>query len=206
MLLLCSAARTAANTVMLSIVPRTAHHRDSFFLVFLFLHPSTFCLSPFPLRNLVFYDVGSPKARALGQELKININLNKRSLSTRLWEIRISQIPFSSKAPSGCLQHFTGIEGKYLLSSLTRFYSPNALDGNRFLGIIQTFNFADNGRHLANQHYKSCVRQEKGRCSIQYEPCNDQSFRIGPRLGNGMPGGMGGGPGYGGTTLSDLKR
>lgn len=68
--------------------------------------------------NLVFYDVGEPLARAESQELKININLNKRSVSTRLWEIRISQIPFSSRAPSGCLQHFTGIEGKYLHISL----------------------------------------------------------------------------------------
>lgn len=46
----------------------------------------------------VFYDIGSPKARAENQELKINVNLNKRSVwETRLWEIRISQIPFSSK-------------------------------------------------------------------------------------------------------------
>lgn len=62
-------------------------------------------------------------------------------------------------------------------------------------GIIQTFNFADNGRHLANQNYRSCVRQEKGKCSIQYEPCNDQSFRIGPMSANGMP--QGGLPGTG---------
>lgn len=72
-------------------------------------------------------------------------------------------------------------------------------------GIIQTFNFADNGRHLANQNYKSCIRQEKGKCSIQYEPCDDHSFRIGPMTGNGMLGGvmpsvgMGGIPGLGGT-------
>lgn len=61
----------------------------------------------------VFYDIGSPKARAQ-QELKINVNLNKRSVLPRLWEIRISQIPFSARAPSGCLQYFTGSEGKYL--------------------------------------------------------------------------------------------
>lgn len=60
----------------------------------------------------VFYDIGQPKAREQ-QELKINVNLNKRSVSTRLWEIRISQIPFSARAPSGCLQYFTGAEGKY---------------------------------------------------------------------------------------------
>lgn len=116
-----------------------------------------------------------------------------------MWEIRISQIPFSSKAPSGCLQHFTGIEGKYLsftikLDCLTEV--------SHHLGIIQTFNFADNGRHLANQDYRSCVRQEKGRCSIQYEPCDDQSFRIGPTLSNGAMSsgsmsGMGGFPGSG---------
>jgi hypothetical protein len=60
----------------------------------------------------VFYDVGPSKARAQ-QELKINVNLNKRSVSSRLWEVRISQIPFSARAPSGCLQYFTGTEGKW---------------------------------------------------------------------------------------------
>lgn len=83
------------------------------------------CSSSLPfivlLCNLVFYDIGSPKARAENQVLKINVNLSKRSLSSRLWEIRISQIPFGSKAPTGCLQHFTGVEGKYLFLSLSRF-------------------------------------------------------------------------------------
>lgn len=141
----------------------------------------------------VFYDIGSPKARAENQELKINVNLNKRSVwETRLWEIRISQIPFSSKAPSGCLQHFTGVEGKYLPDSLSRSDFKRVLS---LTGIIQTFNFADNGRHLANQNYRSCVRQEKGKCSIQYEPCDEHSFRIGPMRGNGMPGSTGNRPG-----------
>lgn len=44
----------------------------------------------------------------------------------------------------------------------------------------QTFNFAENGRHLSNQKYKSCIRQESKMCSITYEPCNEYSFRIGP--------------------------
>lgn len=47
-------------------------------------------------------------------------------------------------------------------------------------GVIQTMNFADNGRHLANQDYTICVRQELGMCSIVYEPCDENSFRIGP--------------------------
>lgn len=48
------------------------------------------------------------------------------------------------------------------------------------------------------------MRQEKGRCSIQYEPCDDQSFRIGPmrrvgmQSGVGTQGGVGGTPGGGG--------
>lgn len=44
---------------------------------------------------------------------------------------------------------------------------------------FQTFNFAENGRHLSNQNYRACIRQETGMCSIAYEPCNEQSFRIG---------------------------
>jgi hypothetical protein len=67
----------------------------------------------------VLYDIGSPKARAENQELTINVNMNKRSVATRLWEIRITQIPFSSKAPAGCMQYFTGTEGKHLLSFVT---------------------------------------------------------------------------------------
>ncbi|CAO1398901.1 unnamed protein product [Diamesa serratosioi] len=132
----------------------------------------------------MFYDIGSSKARNKN-ELQINMNFNKKSVSTRLWEIRITQIPFSSRAPSGCMQYFTGNEG-----------------------IIQTFNFAENGRHLANQEYRSCVRQETGKCSISYEPCDDNSFGIGPTHSNGMPGGamtgMGTpGMGTGGSMLSD---
>lgn len=57
----------------------------------------------------------------------------------------------------------------------------------KILGIIQTFNFAENGRHLANQNYRSCIRQETKMCSIQYEPCDDNSFGIGPMTSsNGM--------------------
>lgn len=46
--------------------------------------------------------------------------------------------------------------------------------------ILQTFNFAENGRHLSNQKYKACIRQGAKMCSIAYEPCSEQSFRIGP--------------------------
>ena len=56
------------------------------------------------------------------------------------------------------------------------------------------------------------MRQETGKCSISYEPCDENSFGIGPTHSNGMPGGpymtgtsgMGtGGMGTSGSTLSD---
>lgn len=50
-----------------------------------------------------------------------------------------------------------------------------------FFFLLKTFNFAENGRHLSNQKYKACVRQERGMCSIAYEPCDERSFRIGPK-------------------------
>ena len=108
------------------------------------------------------------------------MKFSKRSFFSRFWEIRVVQIPFSQRIPSGCSQYYTGKDG-----------------------IIQTFNFAENGRHLANQDYRACVREEIGICSISYEPCDESSFRIGPtrsasmnRPGStgssGYPGSMGG--------------
>ncbi|KAL9927628.1 uncharacterized protein ACN427_001720 [Glossina fuscipes fuscipes] len=99
-----------------------------------------------------------PNRTASNESIVVDISLKfaQRFLPTRLWEIRIAQISFSQRAPPGCLQYFTGNEG-----------------------VLQTFNFADNGRHLANQNYKICIRQETDMCSIVYQPCDEQSFRIG---------------------------
>ncbi|XP_050741110.1 uncharacterized protein LOC108027655 [Drosophila biarmipes] len=88
--------------------------------------------------------------------IDISLNLSSRLLPLRIWEMSVVQIPFSQRAPAGCLQYHTGTEG-----------------------IMQTFNFAENGRHLANQNYRICVRQELDMCSIMYQPCDEQSFRIG---------------------------
>jgi len=67
-------------------------------------------------------------------------------------------------------------------------------------GIMQTFNFAENGRHLANQNYRICVRQELDMCSIMYQPCDEQSFRIG---GGGRMATRGGESADGSTTTSN---
>lgn len=61
-------------------------------------------------------------------------------------------------------------------------------------------NFAENGRHLADQDYTICVRQEEGFCSIVYEPCDENSFKIGPpRPGQDVSQGSG----YGAIEVSD---
>lgn len=99
----------------------------------------------------VYFDVQN-----VNTTIKINMNLSKKTVN-RLWEIRITQIPFLQEAPSGCLQYHTGVKG-----------------------VVQTMNFAENGRHLADQDYMICIRQEEDMCSIVYEPCDESSFRIGP--------------------------
>ncbi|XP_063917357.1 uncharacterized protein LOC135133044 [Zophobas morio] len=88
--------------------------------------------------------------------VSIEMKLNRRAVS-RLWEVRVIQVPFTQRAPAGCLQYHMGVTG-----------------------TIQTMNFADNGRHLADQDYNICMRQEEEMCSIAYEPCHENSFRISP--------------------------
>lgn len=129
---------------------------------------------------LVYLDV-NPKARD-GGIVELIMNFTSNVFNSRLWEIQVTQVPFSQRAPSGCLQYFTEPEG-----------------------ILQTFNFAENGRHLAGQNYRACFRQNTGMCSIAYEPCNEQSFRIGPSElssiadeGIASPGAGGAGDGFGG--------
>ncbi|XP_034834496.1 uncharacterized protein [Maniola hyperantus] len=76
----------------------------------------------------------------------------------RLWLLRLAQMPLAQSSPNNCLQ----------------FHIENN-------GTIKTFNYASNGRHLAAQEYRACVRRNIGFCSVRYTPCDNRSFRIGPR-------------------------
>ncbi|XP_076359106.1 uncharacterized protein LOC143251747 [Tachypleus tridentatus] len=69
----------------------------------------------------------------------------------RLWNIRVTYIKNESplRAPNGCLQYHTGVTGR---SSSFNFDGPAS----------------DISRHLANQNYAVCVRQETGYCSIRW--------------------------------------
>ncbi|XP_063243655.1 uncharacterized protein LOC134542959 [Bacillus rossius redtenbacheri] len=99
----------------------------------------------------VYYDVENTN-----DSIVIAVNLTKPNVF-RLWEIKVTQVEFNQRAPAGCLQYYQGASG-----------------------VIQTLNFADNGRHLADQDYLICMRQEEKMCSIVYEPCDENSFKIGP--------------------------
>ncbi|XP_057652599.1 uncharacterized protein LOC130891716 [Diorhabda carinulata] len=103
----------------------------------------------------IYFDVEN-----IQEHIKISMKLNRKAVN-RLWEVKITQIPFSQRAPAGCLQYFEGSTG-----------------------VVQTLNFAENGRHLANQDYNICIRQEEEMCGIVYEPCHENAFRISANNGN----------------------
>ncbi|XP_043233667.1 uncharacterized protein LOC122387482 [Amphibalanus amphitrite] len=67
----------------------------------------------------------------------------------RDWKIKIQQIECNSttRAPSACLQYYTGVSG-----------------------TIKSFNFdgSEIGPHLASQSYSICIRDEALYCSIEY--------------------------------------
>ncbi|XP_073985894.1 uncharacterized protein [Rhodnius prolixus] len=112
----------------------------------------------------LYFDVENIK-----EPITISLNMSNSNIY-RIWEIKVTQIEFNSRAPAGCHQYYTG-----------------------GTGIIQTLNYAVNGRHLANQDYNICIRQEEKMCSIVYEPCDENSFKIGPPLPSADEAGSGDG-------------
>lgn len=60
---------------------------------------------------IVYYDVLNGKAKDNDNAIDIIMNFSNNSFTSRLWEIKVSQIPFSQRAPAGCLQYFTGENG-----------------------------------------------------------------------------------------------
>ncbi|XP_014282588.1 uncharacterized protein [Halyomorpha halys] len=112
----------------------------------------------------LYFDVENIK-----DPITITMNLTQPEVN-RIWEIKITQIEFNRRAPAGCSQYLLGVRG-----------------------VVQTMNYAINGRHLANQDYTVCIRQEEKMCSIVYEPCDENSFKIGPPIGGGDDMGSGDG-------------
>lgn len=61
----------------------------------------------------VYYDLISGKGRddEAVKDVEVLMNFTSTLSPSRFWEIRVTQIPFSQRAPAGCLQYFTGNEG-----------------------------------------------------------------------------------------------
>ena len=90
--------------------------------------------------------------------------------ASRTWKIKVTQVlhcPLypvlmrgqvlcSAGAPAGCYQYLTGLTGG----------SPLWLHCTVLSGTVRSFNFLTKGTylHLANQHYKVCIRREKSQC------------------------------------------
>ena len=106
----------------------------------------------------MYIDVGLDFDDTRSVELKFNFLGEDEladgfSANNRVWEIKISQIPYYSEVnpPTGCLQYHWGYEGRF-----------------------ETFNFADaDSNHLINQHYNVCFREEEGMCCMTYQSCRD---------------------------------
>jgi hypothetical protein len=95
----------------------------------------------------MFIDIG--KGTSNGATLTFSYSADAGS---RTFEIKVTQYTCGSPnaPPSGCLQWFTGTEGR-----------------------LTTFNFAGDLHHLPGQRYNSCIRQEAGFCCVKYQVCSD---------------------------------
>lgn len=63
---------------------------------------------------VVYYDVPNRKARqdkSKPADIEVVMNFTNSFATARFWEVRVTQIPFSQRAPTGCLQYFFGNDG-----------------------------------------------------------------------------------------------
>lgn len=63
------------------------------------------------LRPLTFSQLYPNSSDGAMPIIEIVMNFTQRFQPIRLWEIRIAQIPFSQRAPVGCLQYHAGTDG-----------------------------------------------------------------------------------------------
>jgi len=98
---------------------------------------------------------------ACGSEcLTVHLGIGATSTTTRALDIRVTQYRCGDEqgGPPGCLQYFQNTSGK-----IRSFNFPDTTAGTAI-----TYNYAI---HLANQHYKACVRRGNGNEIICYTPC-----------------------------------
>jgi hypothetical protein len=118
------------------------------------------------------------------------VNTGNDEVFNRKWSIRIRQVPCHSpsRAPSGCLQHYTALEGvveSFNYRGLSRTphgfgaqyspdygssgaYSPyNGLAGGYQLGAYAA---GSSPNYLNSMSYGVCVALQPGHCAVRYEP------------------------------------
>jgi len=83
----------------------------------------------------------------------ITLTITYGDTSSKTWNVLLRQISCSSswKAPTDCVQYFTGSTG-----------------------TIQSYNFAG-GQLLNSMYYNNCIRTEEGFCKIQYKESTGQT-------------------------------
>jgi len=100
----------------------------------------------------IYVDVGTVST----DTVTLAFTFSTTSVTTRIWELKISQITCSSpnRPPNGCLQYFTTPTGR-----------------------LTTFNFIPTTTaKLDTQQYNICIRQNAGFCCVQYISCFNVPF------------------------------
>lgn len=110
----------------------------------------------------IYFDV-SQACHTLDFSFGQNANGVAAAVTNRRFSIHTTLIPCSSpnKAPTGCLQWFTGTSG---------------------VGQIHSFNFAD-GQHLGDQVQTICFRREQGNCRICFSADADTDVVLAGGMG-----------------------
>jgi len=99
----------------------------------------------------IYMDAGT---NSMAGMVTITTNMGNAAGGTKNWRIKVSQIECSSetRAPNGCLQYY--LENRNVISSFN-------WDGSAARS-------GSDGGLLANQDYRSCIRQNEGMCGIQW--------------------------------------
>lgn len=102
---------------------------------------------------------------ACGSEcLEVYVGIGGSTSSTRKFNIRVMQYRCGDEqgGPPGCLQYYQNTSGK-----IRSFNFPDTTGGTPITG--------DYAIHLANQHYKTCIRRENGKEVICWVPCTSNN-------------------------------
>ena len=88
------------------------------------------------------------------------------------------------KAPTGCLQYFTGLKGEvasFNYDGTIKNYEPC------WNGTEPSCGAAMYTGHLNNLDYTACIQSEPGYCGISYRQADTQAFQMSGLRGDNVP-------------------